>query len=51
VPPLPPKPVALPTITIADLADFAPSTYSARLDAWCRAALAAWGARPEAPAA
>jgi len=43
--------VSLPTMTIADLADFAAATYPAQLDAWCRATLAAWGAPIQAPAA
>lgn len=33
-----------PAVTIADLGDFAAATYPERLEAWCRAALAAWGA-------
>jgi hypothetical protein len=33
----------MPSVTIHDLADFAAETYPARLDAWCRAALASWG--------
>ena len=32
-----------PAITIADLEDFAPETYAARLDDWCRATLRAYG--------
>jgi hypothetical protein len=43
-PPRPPRAAALPTVTIADLADFAAASYPARLDAWCRASLVAWGA-------
>lgn len=31
-------------VTIADLGGFEPDTYPAALDAWCRGALAAWGA-------
>ncbi len=38
------KPVALPTVTIADLGNFDASTYAKRLDEWCRAALVMWGA-------
>ena len=44
-----------PSVTIADLGDFAATTYPERLDEWCRAGLAAWGCpgellanRPEA---
>ena len=33
----------LPAITIADLADFAATTYPERLDAWSRATLVSWG--------
>ncbi len=44
VPPRPPTQVAAPRVTIADLADFAPSTYPTQLDAWCQAALASWNA-------
>jgi uncharacterized protein DUF5946 len=44
-PPRPSRQVAAPSITIADLADFEPDTYPEHLDAWCRASLAAWGAR------
>jgi hypothetical protein len=33
-----------PTVTIADLDDFAADTYPLRLDAWCRAGLEMWGA-------
>lgn len=42
VPPRPPSSVR-PAITIADLKDFAPDTYAARLDEWCRATLHAYG--------
>lgn len=42
VPARPPLPRGMPTMTIADLADFSAETYAAHLDAWCRAALAAW---------
>jgi hypothetical protein len=41
-----PKPEALPShfeTTIADLGTFGADEYAARLDAWCRAALAGWG--------
>lgn len=48
VPPRASSPVATPTMTIADLEDFAAVSYPARLDAWCRAALATWGARSDA---
>jgi hypothetical protein len=44
VPPRPARPVGAPTVTIADLDDFAATSYAERLDDWCRAALAAWGA-------
>lgn len=43
---VPARPAAraiMPSITIADLADFAAETYPTRLDAWCRATLASWG--------
>ena len=43
VPPRPAAKVRLPTMTIADLADFAADTYPDNLDAWCRATLDAWG--------
>jgi hypothetical protein len=43
-PPRPPRPVRRPAVTIVDLADFAAATYPERLDAWCLASLAAWGA-------
>lgn len=36
---------AAPSMTIADLGDFAAETYAARLDEWCLASLAAWGVR------
>ena len=39
----PDRPLELPSVTIAYLADFAADTYPERLDAWCRASLAAWG--------
>ena len=32
------------SVTIADLGEFEADTYPAALDAWCRAALAGWGA-------
>jgi hypothetical protein len=35
--------VGAPAVTIADLTEFAAETYAERLDAWCRASLAAWG--------
>lgn len=38
------RPVGAPAVTIADLGGFDAATYAARLDDWCRAALAAWGA-------
>jgi hypothetical protein len=38
------RPVGTPALTIADLGDFDAATYAGRLDDWCRAALAAWGA-------
>lgn len=49
VPALPPAGAEAPTVTIVDLGDFAPETYAARLDAWCRAALMARGVRFPAP--
>ncbi|SDD33193.1 hypothetical protein SAMN05428966_10439 [Massilia sp. PDC64] len=36
--------VHAPAVTIADLGDFDAATYAGRLDDWCRAALASWGA-------
>jgi hypothetical protein len=44
VPPRPTTAVRAPTVTIADLGDFAADEYAAALDAWCRATLHAWGA-------
>lgn len=44
VPPRPVEPVGLPALTIADLGAFEADRYAAQLDAWCRAALAMWGA-------
>jgi hypothetical protein len=38
------RPVRAFTVTIAHLDDFAAETYAAKLDVWCRSALAAWGA-------
>jgi len=43
VPPRPAEQVSAPTMTIADLADFAADAYPMHLDAWCRASLASWG--------
>lgn len=43
---VPPRPAArrsMPTVTIADLADFGADAYALQLDAWCRASLATWG--------
>ncbi|MEZ4457026.1 MAG: DUF5946 family protein [Gemmatimonadales bacterium] len=45
-PPRPDRCRHAPTVTIADLGDFEAAAYRAGLDAWCRAALAAWGADP-----
>jgi hypothetical protein len=42
----PARPLHPPSVTIADLADFAAATYPERLDAWCRASLEAWGVAP-----
>jgi len=45
--PVAPRPSRQPTafaVTIADLGEFEAEGYPAALDAWCRAALAAWGA-------
>jgi Family of unknown function (DUF5946) len=42
LPPVPPAPAF--AVTIADLGSFAADSYPAQLDAWCRAALAAWRA-------
>jgi len=48
---LPPLPAGEPDrgygVTIASLGSFAPETYSQKLDAWCRAALAGWCDPPE----
>ncbi|HZE07658.1 MAG TPA: DUF5946 family protein [Gemmatimonadaceae bacterium] len=44
VPPRPTEGAKSPTVTIADLTDFAAATYAERLDAWYRSALVAWGA-------
>ncbi|MGH7650649.1 MAG: DUF5946 family protein [Gemmatimonadaceae bacterium] len=44
VPPRPTEGAKDAAVTIADLTDFAAATYAARLDAWCRSALVAWGA-------
>jgi len=41
-PPRPSQRAALPTMTIADLGDFAAESYAERLEAFCRASLAAW---------
>jgi hypothetical protein len=43
VPPRPARCAGQPSITIADLGDFAADSYAADLDAWCRATLTAWG--------
>lgn len=43
VPARPSKQVRAPSVTIADLGDFAADTYPMRLDAWCRASLSSWG--------
>lgn len=43
-PPRPAEPAHAPAVTIADLGGFAAETWPQHLDAWCRAALAAWGA-------
>jgi hypothetical protein len=44
VPARPARAARPPAVTIADLGDFDAATYADRLDAWCRASLAAWGA-------
>jgi hypothetical protein len=44
VPPRSEHPIAGPSVTIADLVDFEAGTYAERLDDWCRASLAMWGA-------
>jgi hypothetical protein len=44
VPARPPRPVAPPPTTIADLGDFDAGRYADQLDDWCRAALSMWGA-------
>lgn len=51
VPPRPQQPIALPTVTIANLGGFAAEPYPAQLDAWCRATLRAWGAPIDVTAA
>lgn len=43
------RPIAAPTITIADLEDFEATTYPSRLDAWCHATLIMWGLSDGAP--
>lgn len=43
VPTRPLKAVTLPSVTIADLGDFAADDYASALDGWCRATLHAWG--------
>jgi hypothetical protein len=45
-PPIPPRTTPLapaPSVTIADLGDFAAEHYAERLDAWCRATLEWYG--------
>jgi len=42
-PPRPTQRSAAPSITIADLGEFAADGYAEHLDAWCRATLVAWG--------
>jgi len=49
VPPIPPLPSGYPTMTIADLGEFAAEKYVALLDAWARATLTSLGASLEAP--
>lgn len=44
VPRRPSVPAFAPTMTIADMGDFAAATYAERLEEWCRASLRAWGA-------
>jgi hypothetical protein len=44
-PPRPTQRRSAPTITIADLGEFAADGYAEHLEAWCRASLDAWGAR------
>jgi len=39
----PAAPLRAPSMTIADLGEFDAESYAARLDDWCRAALAVWG--------
>jgi hypothetical protein len=43
IPPRPHGQLRMPNVTIADLGDFSATTYPSQLDAWCRAALEAWG--------
>lgn len=43
-PPRPAQRIGVSAITIAHLDDFTEATYPERLEAWCRASLAAWGA-------
>jgi Family of unknown function (DUF5946) len=51
VPPRPTQRPSVPTVTIADLADFAADAYPGQLDAWCRASLVSWGLSfPRGPA-
>jgi hypothetical protein len=44
VPARPERPVATPSVTIADLGDFDAEAYADILDEWSRASLAMWGA-------
>jgi Family of unknown function (DUF5946) len=48
IPPRSQRPVATPSMTIADLGDFEATTYPSRLDQWCRAALVMWGLSDDA---
>jgi hypothetical protein len=50
VPTRPSHSVARPTVTIADLDDFAADAYAEQLDAWCCASLVSWGVTISAPA-
>ncbi len=43
VPPRPAQRLSAPSVTIADLTDFAADAYPTQLDAWCCASLASWG--------
>jgi hypothetical protein len=49
IPARPDRPIASPTVTIADLGAFDATTYPQRLAEWCRAALTMWGIDVDEP--